>query len=81
MKTYEILFPGSHGEFPDEMERARYWADLLNKVIDKHDVYVFAKSNLDSNNLNSIRKYRAKKVLEEAVKRYEEIYCRRCPRR
>jgi hypothetical protein len=76
MKLHETLSPGKHPYIPGEMERARYWADLLHNVIDKSDVYDFAKSNLDSSNQNAIRKGKPKKILEEAIKRYEEIYNR-----
>ena len=61
---------------PDEMRRAKYWANLLDKATDKYDIYLLAKSNLESTNKNSIKQERAKKILEEAIERYEEIYNR-----
>jgi hypothetical protein len=59
---------------PDEMQRAKYWADLLYNALDKYDVYLLAKNNLDSTNQNAIKQAKAKKILAEAIKRYEEIY-------
>lgn len=58
----------------DEMQKATYWADLLYKAIDKYDVYLLAKKNLDVTNQNAIKQAKAKKILAEAIKRYEEIY-------
>ena len=74
MKSQEISPPVKYPRIPDEMERANYWADLLDKAADKYDIYTLAKRNLDSTNNNSIKKEKAKKVLEAAIKRYEEIY-------
>ena len=76
MKPHEALSPGQDPYIPGEMERARYWADLLYKAVDKYDIYILAKYNLDSTNHNSIRQEKAKRILEEAIKRYEEIYNR-----
>ena len=59
---------------PDEMQRAKYWADLLYNAIDKRDVYLLAKNNLDITNQNSIKQPKAKRILEKAIKQYEEIY-------
>ncbi len=59
---------------PGEMQRAKYWADLLHKAIDKYDVYLLAKNNLDITNQHAIKQAKAKTILEEAIKRYEEIY-------
>jgi hypothetical protein len=74
MNSQEIWSPSKNTKIPEDMERAEYWADLLCKVADKHDVYDFARSNLDRNNQNAIREKKARKILKEAVKRYEEIY-------
>jgi hypothetical protein len=65
MKPHETLSPGKISDIPDEMERARYWADLLYKVVDKRDIYDFAKSNLDCNNQNAIKKNRRKRYLKK----------------
>jgi hypothetical protein len=59
---------------PDEMQRAKYWADLLYNAIDKKDVYILAKNNLDITNHNSIKQPKAKRILEKAIRQYEEIY-------
>ena len=59
---------------PDEMQRAKYWADLLYNAIDKRDVYRLAKNNLDITNQNSIKQPKAKRILEKAIQQYEEIY-------
>jgi hypothetical protein len=74
MKYQEPRLQRKNGDIPDEMARAKYWADLLYKAVDKNDIYVLAKYNLDSNNKNSIKQEKAKKILEVALKRYEEIY-------
>jgi|WetSurMetagenome_2_1015567.scaffolds.fasta_scaffold1341054_1 hypothetical protein len=76
MESNEISPPAKHPLIPDEMKRAKYWANLLDKATDKYDIYILAKSNLDSTNKNSIKREKAKKILEEAIKRYEEIYNR-----
>ena len=59
---------------PDEMQRAKYWADLLYNAIDKRDVCLLAKKNLDITNQNSIKQPKAKRILEKVIKQYEEIY-------
>ena len=74
MKLHGTLSPGKAEAIPGEMERAKYWADLLYKAVDKYDIYVLAKYNLDSNNRNAIKQEKARKILEEAIKRYEEVY-------
>lgn len=74
IKLHGTLPPGKAEAIPGEMERAKYWADLLYKAVDKYDIYVLAKYNLDSNNRNAIKQEKARKILEEAIKRYEEVY-------
>ncbi len=74
MKPHRTTTQGMVGTIPDEMERAKYWANLLHKAVDKYDIYVLAKYNLDSKNKNAIKQGKPKKILEEAIKRYEEIY-------
>jgi hypothetical protein len=74
MKLDGTLSQGKTEAIPSEMERAKYWADLLYKAVDKYDIYVLAKYNLDSNNRNAIKQEKARKILEEAIKRYEEVY-------
>ncbi len=64
----------SGSAIPDEMQRAKYWADLLYNAIDKRDVYLLAKNNLDITNQNAIKQAKAKRILEEAIQRYEEIH-------
>ncbi len=76
MKPKEAPSQRKKDNILDEMERAKYWATLLHDAISKHDIYVFAKYNLDSNNKNSIKQEKAKKILEDAIKGYEEIYNR-----
>jgi hypothetical protein len=74
MKPRDILPPEKHLHIPDELKRAKYWADLLDKASEKYDIYILAKRNLDRNNKNSIKQEKAKKILEEAIRRYEEVY-------
>jgi len=69
-KTLQV----NNNAIPDEMERAKYWADLLNKAIYKYDVYLLAKNNLKSSNKNALKQPKAKRILAEAIKRYEEIH-------
>jgi hypothetical protein len=76
MEPHEILSPGKNPNIPNEMERAKYWADLLYRAADKYDIYILARSNLDSTNKNAIKQEKAKKILEEAIRKYEEIYHR-----
>ena len=76
MEPNETSLPRKQHYIPDEMKRAKYWANLLDKATDKYDIYLLAKSNLESANKNSIKQERAKKILEEAIKRYEKIYNR-----
>lgn len=73
MKPHKML-EDNGSAIPDEMQRAKYWADLLHKAIDKYDVYLLAKKNLDITNQHAIKQAKAKKILEEAIQRYEEIY-------
>jgi hypothetical protein len=74
MRPNKNLSIEENAAIPDEMERAKYWTDLLYKAVDKYDIYILAKHNLDSTNRNSIKQEKARKILEEAIKRYEEIY-------
>jgi len=76
MEYNEISPPGKQPLIPDELKRAKYWSDLLDKAAHKYDIYILAKRNLDRANKNSIKQEKAKKILEEAIKRYEEIYNR-----
>jgi hypothetical protein len=46
------------------------------RAADKYDIYMLAKDNLDSTNKNAIKQEKAKKILEEAIERYEELYNR-----
>ena len=76
MEQHEISPPDKQSHIPDEMKRAKYWANLLDKAAYKNNIYLLAKENLDSANKNSIKQDKAKKILAEAIKRYEEIYNR-----
>ncbi len=74
MRPHESLSRGKRGNIPDEMQRAKYWADLLCKAVYKYDIYILAKYNLDSRNENAIKDEKARRMLEEAILRYEEIF-------
>jgi hypothetical protein len=74
MKPHMNLKKERNAAIPCEMERAKYWADLLYRTVDKYDIYIIAKYNLYNTNKNSIKQENAKKILEDAIKRYEEIY-------
>ena len=74
MSSPENLSQGKSVIIPDEMHRAKYWCDLLYKAVDKNDIYILAKYNLDSRNKNAIKEEKARKMLEEAIERYEEIF-------
>ncbi len=74
MSSHDNLSHGKSVIIPDEMKRAKYWADLLNKAVYKHDIYTMAKYNLDNRNKNALKEEKAKRILEEAIERYEEIF-------
>jgi hypothetical protein len=76
METNPNTSQKKHPPIPDELKRAKYWANLLAKAIDKHEIYIIAKRNLDDTNNNSIKQEKAKKILEKAIKKYEDIYNR-----
>jgi hypothetical protein len=38
MKAQDISPPENYPHIPKEMERAKYWADLLDKATDKYDI-------------------------------------------
>ena len=50
MEPNETSPPRKQPYIPDEMKRAKYWANLLDKATDKYDIYLLAKSNLESTN-------------------------------
>jgi hypothetical protein len=77
MEPSETSPQEKHPHISDEMKRAKYWANLLDKAIYKYDIYIIAKSNLDSTNKNSIKQEKSRKLLEKAIRRYEEVYNRR----
>jgi hypothetical protein len=74
MKPRKAWRDDNSENIPDEMERAKYWANLLHKAVDKHDIYHIAKHNLNNNNENGLKQDKAIKILEAALKRYEAIY-------
>lgn len=52
MQPQQNLSKKKNATIPDEVERAKYWADLLYEAPYKYDIYIIAKNNLDNTNKN-----------------------------